>query len=298
MIRKQLFTKKISLIGAGRAGFAVAYLLAKQGHKFLNIIDKDSERAKRCGKAVNAVKYGINLSDLDNKYDFLIIAVPDIEIESISSQLADYGIVRSGSVIAHLSGVEDSNILDKCRQRGAFVASMHPCMTFADEFRSSSLDCYVALEGDRRAVEFLKNIVKDIGGSSFEISGEDKILYHAGCTIASNYLITLLSFAEEVSGRMSGEIPAESFYHLADRSVENFFRQGGVKSLTGPISRGDVSTVRNHIKALIEKDSELAVVYSILGKRTLKIAQAQGTDSQKIDKLEILFNDVIKEYKI
>jgi len=286
---------RISLIGAGRAGCAVARLLSRFGYIVNTIIDINPEKAKKCAEYVRAEDSSSSVGDLDLLYDLLIISVPDSRISEVSEEVVRKFKIRRDAVIVHLSGLLSSQILNKCKEAGAFTGSMHPCMTFTDNFSDNKLNCYVALEGDRRSVELLDGVIKRIGGNPFVISQEDKILYHAGCTIASNYVVTLLDFAKDVTDKMSGDIPAESFLHLARKSVENFFMYGSVNSLTGPIVRGDVDTVKKHIKALIKRDQELAVVYSILGKRSLEIAKAQGTNLQKINEMKLIFDDVIKK---
>jgi len=301
MTQNSMFSKKISLIGAGRAGFAIAALLANQGYKFLSVIDKNPEKGKRCGNAVSAVKYGTSLSDLDNNYDFLIIAVPDMEIEKVSSQLAGSGMVRSGSVIAHLSGAAGSDILDECRQRGASVASMHPCMTFTENRDNYINSFYLALEGDKKACDELSEVIISIGNKPFIISRKDKPLYHAACVTVSNFLVTLFSAGTEMIRMQESEVPVNVFLPLIKQTIDNIEKSGAERALTGPVSRGDIETVNKHINILKSQKPELALMYAALGLQSISIAEKQGADSDKLEKIKELFlntaGDVLNDYK-
>ena len=301
MSQKQRLVKSISLIGAGRAGFAIAALLANKGYKFLSVIDKDSEKSKRCGNAVSAVKYGTSLSDLDNNYDFLIIAVPDMEIEKVSSQLACSRMVRSGSVIAHLSGAAGSDILDECRQRGASVASMHPCMTFTENRDNYINSFYVALEGDKKACNELSKVIISIGNKPFIISRNDKPLYHAACVTVSNFLVTLFSAGTEMIRMQESEIPDNVFLPLIKQTIDNIENSGVEGALTGPVSRGDIETVNKHINILKKNKLGLTLMYAALGLQSISIAEKRGADPDKLEKIRNLFlstaGDVLNDYK-
>jgi len=71
----------------------------------------------------------------------------------------------------------------------------------------------------------------------------------------------------------SEEDATRALLPLLDGVVANIRRKGVVRSLTGPIRRGDAETVRRHLEALDRPD-----LYRILGSIALEIAREAGLD--------------------
>ena len=59
------------------------------------------------------------------------------------------------------------------------------------------------------------------------------------------------------------------------RGLGDVYKRQIVNSLTGPIERGDLSTVINHLNVIPEEDKEL---YRLLSKNILKIAKIKNQD--------------------
>ena len=91
-----------------------------------------------------------------------------------------------------------------------------------------------------------------MGAEPFTLADEHRVLYHAAAVVASNYLVTLASVAEDLFERAGlpagGALPA--FLPLMRGALDNLQAQGTVAALTGPLSRGDVGTVAAHLDAL------------------------------------------------
>jgi len=60
-------------------------------------------------------------------------------------------------------------------------------------------------------------------------------------------------------------------------TVNNIQSIGVPQALTGPIARGDLSTVVKHLERIEEKVPELLRLYSCLGYDTASVARAKGT---------------------
>ena len=66
-------------------------------------------------------------------------------------------------------------------------------------------------------------------------------------------------------------------YTLARGNLENIKKQGCVSSLTGPIERGDVETVRKHLECL---PIEIASAYRKNGVQLVKLAEQKHPDQE------------------
>ena len=84
-----------------------------------------------------------------------------------------------GKVVFHSSGALSSRELSSLRKAGAFVASVHPMMSFVHHGAEATFEVPFALEGDAKALRVAKSIVRDLGGESLLISAANKPLYHA-----------------------------------------------------------------------------------------------------------------------
>ncbi len=74
-------------------------------------------------------------------------------------------------------------------------------------------------------------------------------------------------------------------------TLENLERQSPERALTGPVSRGDVATVRRHLNALADKPEALAL-YRLLSHRMLGMAVRDGRlDAGAASTLERVLED-------
>ena len=63
---------------------------------------------------------------------------------------------------------------------------------------------------------------------------------------------------------------------LVEGTLENLEQQQPIAALTGPVTRGDETTVRRHLDALTADD---AMLYRVLGRAALELAQKRGMDA-------------------
>ena len=184
----------------------------------------------------------------------VLLCVPDSAIAQVAQNLA------RGPWVAHVSGATPLAALDPHLSR----FSVHPLQTFTRARGPEQLDgAWAGVTGasdDARARGHW--LASTLGLRSFEIADEWRILYHAGAAIASNYLVTLFRSAERVFN-VAGA-PPEALLPLMRRTIDNHFE------LTGPISRGDWSTVDAHLAALRAHTPDLEPLYRVLAEATAR----------------------------
>jgi predicted short-subunit dehydrogenase-like oxidoreductase (DUF2520 family) len=180
------------------------------------------------------------------------LAVPDREIASCAAFLAQTRTDWKGKIVLHSSGALTSDALAPLREQGAYVASVHPLMTFVHGASPSVRGVSFALEGDPVAVRTARGVVKTLGGVPHTIRGRDKTAYHAWGTFASPLLTVLFAVAEKVAARANVS-PAEArrrMIPILRQTVENYAAFGAAAGFSGPIVRGDAETVRKHLAVL------------------------------------------------
>jgi predicted short-subunit dehydrogenase-like oxidoreductase (DUF2520 family) len=207
----------------------------------------------RVGTAVSARLRERRVASADDA-ELVLLCVPDSAIADVASAIAQ------GPWLAHVSGATPLAALDPHRRR----FSVHPLQTFTLARGPEQLDgAWAAVtsdDGEGRAAGFW--LAETLGLQPFELADDKRPLYHAGAAIASNYLVTLHGVAAELF-RAAGA-PPDALVPLMRRTVDNGFE------LTGPIERGDWSTVEAHRRAIREAKPELEPVYDVLAGATQK----------------------------
>jgi predicted short-subunit dehydrogenase-like oxidoreductase (DUF2520 family) len=285
-------TTRINFIGCGKLGKTLARLFASNNLATIaGVLNSSAESARN---AVNFIGQGIACRTMHElpTADLYFITVRDDLIETISNQLAQENIYKRGTIIVHCSGSLSSEILVRARESGCYLASVHPIKSFANPEQSvaSFTGTYCGLEGDENIKPYLINLFSSIGGIPFVINKEQKRLYHMAGVIANNYLVTLHHQAFGCYKEAGvDETTAKNIVSMLMRgALDNINNLTHEKALTGPIQRGDASTVQNHIKELNDRPLTKSI-YSSLGIATLPLTK--HSEQKKSELKSILKSD-------
>jgi predicted short-subunit dehydrogenase-like oxidoreductase (DUF2520 family) len=220
--------ERVHVIGTGRAGGAIRGRLIERG---LRVSDGRSP---------------------DPSAELVLLCVPDHVIAEVAAG------VPTGPWVAHVSGATRLAALDPHPRR----FSVHPLQTLTRQRGPEQLDgAWGAISGETDdALERAGWLADTLGLRAFEVADADRTLYHAAAVIGGNFLVTL----HDVAVRLLSEVgaPEEAIVPLMARTIENRF------DLTGPIARGDWTTVEAHLKALEERAPDLVSLYRALAEAT------------------------------
>ncbi|HET9372209.1 MAG TPA: DUF2520 domain-containing protein [Vicinamibacterales bacterium] len=214
--------RAISVIGRGRVGAAIAARLDERGLL------------------------------VESAADLVVLCVPDGAIAPVAASIAP------GPWIAHVSGATPLSALAPHATR----FGVHPLQTFTRSRGAEQLDgawgAVTAETSDARARGDW--LAATLGLRACPIDERARVLYHAGASMASNYLVTIYRAAARAFEAAGA--PPEALVPLMTRTIENGFE------LTGPISRGDWATVRAHEAALHAALPDVERLYRVLGEAT------------------------------
>ena len=261
----------IAIVGTGRLGSALVPALVAAGYRVVEIISRKRAGSWRKARAV-AKSARARLSSLEDARldsDLIWFCVPDREIAKVAKALA--GRSWKKKIAFHSSGALASDELDVLGEREAAVASVHPLMTFVTGSEPALSGVPFALEGDAAAVRIAKRIVRDLGAIPFPIQKKNKAAYHAWGAFTSPLIVALLASAEQVAraAGISAKDARQKMLPIVKQTVENYAKLGPAGASSGPWVRGDIETVRKHLKVL-KKNPEARNVYSTLGQATLR----------------------------
>jgi predicted short-subunit dehydrogenase-like oxidoreductase (DUF2520 family) len=192
----------------------------------------------------------------DGEAELVLLCVPDRAIGEVAAA------IPPGPWIAHVSGATPlAQLAPHTRRFG-----LHPLQTFTHRRGPEQLDgawAGVTAEGEEAAAAATW-LARQLGLRTFRLADERRVLYHAGAAIAANYLVTLRKAAGALLAAAGA--PPRALDPLMTRAIENDFE------LTGPIDRGDWSTVASHLSAIREEHPELEELYVVLARVTAAFA--------------------------
>lgn len=263
----------ITIIGRGALGGALYDFFNEKSYLIRSVWDKKGGEI-RSSSGSSAVVLDKSLpTEEDELGDLIFIAVPDDQIKLLSDELSRIPLQWEKRSVIHCSGNLPSDICSSLKIKGAKTAAMHPIQTFK---RGDGLnrfkDIYVTLEGDELLISDLILLIDQMDAHPIKISADQKRMIHIASVIASNYLVSLMHVSETLLKEAGIRESLDIIQPLVTQTVQNIFEKGVDESLTGPISRGDIESVKHHLN-LLNKDQKYSDIYKLLGSETLVIAQ-------------------------
>lgn len=285
----------ITIIGAGRLGTNLGYALLQKGHRITALSDKNLSSAQQSHQFFGQGKVTDDNRIAARFGQWVILTVPDDEIEAVAEELADSSLEWQDRFVFHCSGLHTSESLKSLEMKGALAASLHPVQSFPQKKPDPGAfkDIFFGLEGKQKALNLAIGITRQLGGKFFIIDAPDKPLYHIACSMASNFLATLLDTATEVLSQigLSKSTASQVLFPLVQGTLQNVNKFNAGTALTGPVTRGDEKTIAKHLEAL-QKYPELRNLYAIIAYRSLQIAKREkNLTDEKIKILEALLGD-------
>ena len=242
---------RLAVIGRGRAGHSIA---ASAGAAGLTV--------RLAGRA--------DALEACRDSEVALLCVPDGEIASACAAVAVA--VPPLQFVGHVSGASTLDALAPATDAGARVFSLHPLQTIPDA-ETDLVGAPCAIAGSTAdAVALARELARRLEMRPFDVPEESRDAYHAAAAMASNLLVALEESAADLLERARVDSPSRDLLApLVLRTAANWAERGA-EALTGPIARGDATTVERHVDALRSLAPELLPVYEALAERARGLA--------------------------
>ena len=279
---------KFNIIGAGRLGKSLALSLHYHSEfKLAGICSRTLSSAQAVVDAVEAGQAVSSVAELPPA-ELLFITTSDDAITTVVTQLVTANAKHAGDIIAHCSGSLSSEVLKPLNALGNSIASIHPLKAFSQQVTQGNAlqRCDCVLEGDKPATQLLTKLFTGLGAQVIQIDPAKKGIYHAAAVIASNYLVTLASCSVQLfhEAGIPATHAAAMVHRLMNSSLANLEKANQVAdALTGPLARGDLSIITNHLQAI--EDLAINALYRTAGLATLPLTTH---DQDKLAALRLL----------
>jgi predicted short-subunit dehydrogenase-like oxidoreductase (DUF2520 family) len=282
--------RKVTIIGVGRLGGALAIALSKKGFVIENLIVRNHATANKISEIMEPKPPILTLEELSEiSSEVVFITTQDFEIESAAKNLAGK-LKNPKPLVFHTSGALSSEILKPLQEIGCRTGSIHPLVSLSDAVLGAERfkSAYFCLEGEPEAVAGANEIVAALDGKSFSIETKYKTLYHASAVTACGHLVAVIDAAIEMLSKcgLSEAQSRETLLPLIKSTIENLEVQTTAEALTGTFARADVKTFEKHLAALDENVSEEArEIYLQLGARSAHLAKRQGANAENLSEI-------------
>jgi predicted short-subunit dehydrogenase-like oxidoreductase (DUF2520 family) len=268
----------VGVVGAGRVGAVLGAALARAGHRVTGAYAvSDASRARAA-----ALLPGVPLADVAAVVagaELVLLAVPDDALAPLVAGLSATGAWQAGQMAVHTSGRHGVAVLGPAREHHVLPLALHPAMTFSGTAMDLDRlpDCPFGVTADEALRPVAEALVLEMGGDPVWVAEHDRLAYHTALSHGANHLVTLTSEAMELLSRAGVAEPRRVIGPLVRAALDNALRLGDA-ALTGPVARGDVGTVEDHLRELDRLSPEIRRTYVALARATA----LRGLDSGRL----------------
>lgn len=270
---------RVVIVGPGRVGAAFGRRFVESGIELCGFVGRD---VTATAAAVRFAGGGASLRPADHVLAHaLLFAVGDDELEAAVTGCIAAAAPRDCSLWLHTSGCHDLSIFDAAAELGARRGSLHPVAPFADADSgyAAMAGSPAVLAGDDAAMHLLECLAAALGLRSLRTGAGDRTLYHAACALAANGLVVLRGLVDEAFAAAGGLAAADARIvadALMQTAITTAGDHGAAAALSGPVRRGDASTVGRHLAALRAGAPQAAASYRALMQGALRLALEAG----------------------
>ena len=267
---------RIGVVGAGRVGAVLAAALREAGHEIAAVAGESHASRTRIETLLPGVRVD-KPTAVSRACDLLLLTVPDDMLSNVVTMLAASGAIREGQYVVHTSGKHGLAVLQPAADAGAHVLAMHPAMTFTgtDVDLARLAGCVYGVTANPDTEDLAAKLVADLRGRLLRVAEDRRALYHAGLAHGANHLVTLVSQAMDLLRDSGADDPAATLRPLLTAALDNALEYGSA-ALTGPIVRGDVETVRAHLRDIAANRPATLESYVAMARATANQAVVDG----------------------
>ena len=286
-------TTKINIIGCGQAAGSLARLWVQSGSVSIGcILNRSRASSQKAVERIGAGRAAAAITDMDPANAWLI-GTSDDQVSNVAQALHSDGGDLADCLVFHLAGRFGLDVLAPLDNGNTLVAALHPVrsLTAAALSPEDFAGTACVAEGSVPALAALQPLVTAIDGTWLPVAAIDRGLYHASVSIISN-ITKAVAWKAQKWQRKAGlpeETAATVTHQLLASTMVDLFRSGARQSITGPVVRGDTSTIAAHIEAIRASHPEDVEVYQVLARTVLELAQDRGDlDDDTLSRFETL----------
>lgn len=275
---------RVTIIGIGKVGSALAIELHSNGVEVVNIIGKDEKVIKKISNLTGA-NYSTTLEYVTRfDSDAIAVCVKDGQLKEVATLLLPYKKYFKDKIVFHVSGALTSGIFHKLTAKSN-CGSFHPIQTF-NKINSKNNKLFtgicIGIEGGKKSLETLNFLASRLNAETLIVPTDKKELYHIASVIASNFLVCYIDIIRDIMADVTNKNTDvyKIFSPIILNTLRNVKKYSVEDALTGPVSRHDIQTLEAHYNA-IEGNKDLKTFYTTMSKKALGITKRKGDMPKK-----------------
>lgn len=237
----------LALIGAGRAGTVLTRAWQRAGYPLVAVAARGPDSMARAHDLLRGEE-PTTPERAAEQAGVVLLGVADDDLAALTARLVAAGSLHAGQYLVHLSGRHGIGVLQAAHAIGVIPLALHPIMTFTgtsvDLSRLSGTPFGVTAPDAHRPVA--ETLVVETGGQPVWIDEEARPAYHAALTVAANHTAALLRASAALLTDAGVSDPAVLLGPVVRASVDNALAHGA-PAMTGPVPRGDLTTLSEHL---------------------------------------------------
>lgn len=273
----------LAIVGTGAVTQALGLALNRAGVTVAGIAGRDLERARTAAARIGSGGAAVRIAEIPSLSSHVLIATTDARISDVARELAGAGL--RGGLALHTSGTRGTQALAALADRGVSCGVFHPLQTVSAAAEATSFaGVTFAVTGHPSAVAWGTSLAEALHGHVIHPRDDRMPLYHASAVLAGNGIAALLDASLNLMAE-AGVEPSEARQALGPlmrTALDNALSLTPQASVTGPLVRGDVATVRRHIEALANVDASTRELYRAVSEQLLEIARRRGLTHEVI----------------
>jgi predicted short-subunit dehydrogenase-like oxidoreductase (DUF2520 family) len=272
--------------------------LARAGYQIVAVASRTQASAESASRAIDSASQDWNMRACEvvspqgvaDAAELVLITTNDGGIGVVAGEIN----WRQGQAVVHVSGALGVDVLAPAAAKGARIASWHPFQTLSGSARLDGVTFGIEAAADR--YQELAEMAKAVGGEPLAVPAEARALYHAASVMACGYLTTLLREARRVweAAGLPEEAGRRAIGAVAAATLENARTLSEGATVTGPVSRGDVGTVRLHLEEIDRAAPELIPLYTAISRRSAVLAIEAGRPAGPLEMWDSLYCEFLE----
>jgi len=260
----------LGIVGPGRLGASLARDFQAAGLRLASVEGGAHGRAEQLAADLSGVPV-LGVEALLAAADVVLLTVPDAAVPGLAASLP----CRAGQLVVHCSGVLGLAVLDPVRAHGAAIGCLHPLQSFSapggSAGRLRGVSCGVEADSPQHEAQLVA-LCERLGARALPLAGVNRAAYHAAAVFASNYLVALYAAAERAfaCAGLPADAARAALLPLSRGTLDNLAASAPAQALTGPLVRGDASSLAAHVAAL-GADPALRELYRALARALLEL---------------------------
>ena len=267
---------KVGVVGAGRVGAVLGAALRSAGHQVVAVSGVSDASRRRAAELLPGIPV-LPVEEVVAQAELVLLAVPDDALADLVAGLSATRAWQAGQLVVHTSGRHGLDVFEPALPFHVLGLAVHPAMTFTGTAMDITrlADCCFGVTAPEPLRPVAEALVLEVGGEPVWIEERHRGLYHAALAHGANHLVTLIAQAMEALGAAGVADPHRMLEPLVSAALDNSLRAGDA-ALTGPVARGDVGTVAEHLRQLQPLSPDIRPTYVALARATAERALASG----------------------